>query len=211
MITISFCGFCHFSSLFECFLQVSSHIESTFWVFITSSLKKWTKSFNGFWKFNEFSFLSWEDLTHKEWLWQETLDLSGSGHSQFIFFRQLVHTQDSNNILEWFVILEQFLYSSCCIIVSISHNGGVEHSWSWIQRIDGWINTQFSKSSVQHSGGIQMGECCGRSWIGQVISWHIDCLHRGNWSFSGCCNSFLQCSQIGSEGWLISDSRWNTS
>ena len=33
-------------------------------------------------------------------------------YSQFVFLRQLVHTQDSNNILERLVVLENLL--DCC-------------------------------------------------------------------------------------------------
>lgn len=48
-----------------------------------------------------------EDLGHLEGLGQETLDLAGASHSQFVLLRQLIHTQNGNNILQGFVVLQE--------------------------------------------------------------------------------------------------------
>lgn len=48
-----------------------------------------------------------EDLGHLEGLGQETLDLTGTGHSQFVLLRQLIHTQDGNDVLQGFVVLKE--------------------------------------------------------------------------------------------------------
>lgn len=48
-----------------------------------------------------------EDLGHLEGLRQETLDLAGAGHSQFVLLRQLIHTQNGDDILQGFVVLQQ--------------------------------------------------------------------------------------------------------
>lgn len=47
-----------------------------------------------------------EDLGHLEGLGQETLDLTGAGDSQFVLLRQLVHTQDGNDVLQGLVVLK---------------------------------------------------------------------------------------------------------
>ena len=41
-----------------------------------------------------------EDLGDLEGLRQEPLDLTSTSYGQFVLLRQLVHTQDSDNILE---------------------------------------------------------------------------------------------------------------
>jgi hypothetical protein len=48
-----------------------------------------------------------EDLSNLERLGQESLDLAGASDSQLILLRQLIHTKDSNDILEGLVILWQ--------------------------------------------------------------------------------------------------------
>lgn len=48
-----------------------------------------------------------EDLGHLEGLGQETLDLTGAGHSQLVLLRQLIHTQNGNDILQGFVVLQE--------------------------------------------------------------------------------------------------------
>lgn len=48
-----------------------------------------------------------EDLGHLEGLGQETLDLAGAGNSQFVLLRQLIHTQDSNDVLKGLVVLDR--------------------------------------------------------------------------------------------------------
>ena len=48
-----------------------------------------------------------EDLSNLERLGQESLDLAGASDSQLILLRQLIHTKDSNDILEGLVVLWQ--------------------------------------------------------------------------------------------------------
>ena len=47
-----------------------------------------------------------EYLSDLEGLAQKSLDLTGAGNSQFVIFRQIIHTQDSNDVLKRFVILK---------------------------------------------------------------------------------------------------------
>lgn len=56
---------------------------------------------------HQFTHVAGEDLGHLEGLGQETLDLAGAGHSQLVFLRQLIHTQDGNDILQGFVVLKK--------------------------------------------------------------------------------------------------------
>lgn len=56
---------------------------------------------------DQFAQMSCENFSNLERLRQEALDFTGSGHSQFIFFWQLIHTQDGNDILQRFVILQE--------------------------------------------------------------------------------------------------------
>ena len=46
-----------------------------------------------------FSFQAGELSCHEERLGQESLDLTGTGYDQLVFLGQLIHTEDSNDIL----------------------------------------------------------------------------------------------------------------
>ena len=108
-----------------------------------------------------FSRVSCEDLTHEKWLGQEFLYLSSSSNSQLIFLGQFIHTffiiikktlynkntQNSNNILQTLVILQNFLHSSSSIIMLFSNNNRVHQFRSRIQGVHGRIYTNFSQSS----------------------------------------------------------------
>lgn len=47
-----------------------------------------------------------EDLSHMERLGQEPLDFPCTRHCQLVLFRQLVHTQNGNDILQVLVVLQ---------------------------------------------------------------------------------------------------------
>lgn len=55
-----------------------------------------------------------------------------------------------------------------------------------------------------------MRESGGWGRICQVISWDIDGLDGGNGTLLGGGNSFLHLTHIGGQGWLVTDSGWDT-
>lgn len=70
--------------------------------------------------------------------------------------------------------LEDLLDTTGYIIMLRSHNVGVHDTGGGVQWIHGGVDAQLSNGTGQHSGGIQVSECGGRSRISQVISRHID-------------------------------------
>lgn len=65
------------------------------------------ESFDGIFEGHQLAQVSSEDFSHLEGLGQESLDLTGTSYSQLILLRQLVHTQDSNDILQRLVVLHR--------------------------------------------------------------------------------------------------------
>lgn len=51
-------------------------------------------------KGTSFPHMTCEDLSNLEWLGQETLYFPCTGHSQLVFLRKFIHTQDGNDVLE---------------------------------------------------------------------------------------------------------------
>merc|ERR1712203_1092600 len=100
----------------------------------------------------EFAGMACEYLSDLERLRKETLNLTCTCNGKLVFFRQLVHTQNTDNIR-------------------------VHDTRSGIKRIYSGIDTQFGNGSGQHSGGVQVSECGGRGGISQVISGYINSLY----------------------------------
>ena len=67
------------------------------------------ESIDGLLKSDEFAFVPSEDFCHLEGLWKVALDFPGARHSQFVILWKLIHTQNGDDVLEWFVILQYFL------------------------------------------------------------------------------------------------------
>lgn len=69
---------------------------------------------------NETTLDTSEDLGDLERLRHETLDLTSTLDSQLVLLRQLVHSENGNDILERLVVLEDLLDSGGNIVVLLS-------------------------------------------------------------------------------------------
>lgn len=65
------------------------------------------EALDGFLQGHQFTQMASEDFSHLERLGQETLDLASTSHSKFVLLRQLIHTQNGNDILQGFVVLHR--------------------------------------------------------------------------------------------------------
>merc|ERR1719167_419009 len=134
----------------------------------------------------------------------------GAGDGQLVLLRQLVHTQDGDDILQRLVILQDLLDSSSAGVVFMSNNVGVEDTGRRVKRIDGGVNTQLGDATGQHSRGVQMGEGSGRGGIGQIVSGHINGLHGSDRTLSGGGNSLLHATHVSGQSGLVTDGGRNT-
>lgn len=65
--------------------------------------------------------------------------------------------------------------------MSLSDNVYIQNTGVGVKGIHGWVDTQLSNTSGQHSGGVQVSEGSGRGGISQVVCGHIDSLqHKVN-------------------------------
>ena len=97
-----------------------------------------------------------------------------STYSEFVLLRQLVHAQDSNNILERLVVLKDLLDGSGDIVVFPTDDTGVQHTGLGVQRVDSGVDTQLSDGTGQHSGGIQVGESGSGGRVSQIIGGDVN-------------------------------------
>ena len=86
------------------------------------------KSLNCLANWNITSFQTCKLCRNVEWLGKESLDLSCSGYDQLIFFGKFIHTKNCNDILQFFVFLKNFLYSTGYFIVFFSDNVWIQNT-----------------------------------------------------------------------------------
>ncbi len=72
-------------------------------------------------------------LGNEERLRQETLDLTGSCNNQLVVFGKFIHTQNSDDILEFFITLEYQLYVPGNIIMFLAYDLGSQYPGVGVQ------------------------------------------------------------------------------
>merc|ERR1719245_2117095 len=88
-----------------------------------------------------------ENLGNLERLREESLDLSCSSNLQLVLLRQLVHAQDSNDILQRLIVLQDLLNTSSNLVMLSSNNVGVHDTTGGIQGVHCRINSTLSYGS----------------------------------------------------------------
>ena len=63
--------------------------------------------------------------------------------------RQLIHTQDSNDILEGLVVLQQLLHTSGNIVVLVADDIGVHNSGGGVKRVQSGVDSSLGDRSEQ--------------------------------------------------------------
>ena len=78
----------------------------------------------------------------------------------------------------------------------LTHNSRIKDSRSWLQRIYCRIYTKLHYRTRQYCRGIQMGKRSCRSWVSQVVCWHINRLNRRDGTILGGGDALLQSSHL---------------
>ncbi len=68
------------------------------------------------------SFMTGENFRHVKWLAEETLNLSCPVNGQFVFWTQLVHSKNRDDVLQIFVTLQNALHAACDIVMFFANN-----------------------------------------------------------------------------------------
>ena len=112
-------------------------------------------------------------------------------YGQLVLFRQFVHTQDSDDILEGLVVLKDLLDSSGDIVVFPTNNTGVQHTGLGVKGVDSWVDTQLGDGTRKHGGGIQVSEGGGGGRIGQIVGGDVYGLNGSDRTLLGCSDTLL--------------------
>ena len=145
-----------------------------------------------------------------EGLRKESLDLTSSGNSELVFRREFVHTQNRDNVAEFFVTLQSGLNTTCDRVVLFTDDVRVNLTRSGVKRVNSRINTESCNITRQHNCGVQVAECCSRRRVSQVVSRNVNGLNGGNGTDLRRSNTFLELTHFFSQCRLIAHSGGHT-
>ena len=151
-----------------------------------------------------------EHLRHVERLRQEALHFPGAGHGQFVFFRQFVHAEDGDDVLQFLVLLQDGLHAAGDVIVVFADNHRVEDPRGRVERVHSRVDALFGDRARKHRGRVKVSERRGRRRVGKVVRRNVHGLHRGDRALVGRSDAFLQRAHVGGQCWLVAHGRRNT-
>ncbi len=152
-----------------------------------------------------------EHFGDEERLRQEALDLAARATRQLVFFRQFVHAQDRDDILQRLVALKHLLHLTGNGVGALRRQRAGEHARRRVERVHRRINALGGDVARQHGGRRPSGRT--RSPAPESVkssAGHVDRLHRGDRTLCGGGDAFLQRAHVGGERRLIADRRRNT-
>ena len=76
----------------------------------------------------------------------------------FVFFGEFVHTEDGDDVAQFFVALQHALHAARGVVVFVTDNQRVKLARGGIQRIHRRIDAKLGNLAGKYDGGIQVGE-----------------------------------------------------
>ena len=149
-------------------------------------------------------------MTYLERLRKEPLNLPSSGDLKLVFLGQLVHTQNSDDVLQRLVVLEDLLHTSGDLVMLGSNDVRVHDTAGGVKRVDSGVDSTLGHGSGQHSGGVQVSESGGGGGVSQVVSGHIDGLHGGDGPLLSGGDPLLHAAHVSGQGGLVTHSGGDT-
>jgi hypothetical protein len=108
-----------------------------------------------------------EDLGHVEGLGEETLDLAGAEDGHLVLVGQLVHAENGDDVLQVLVALEHLLDAAGDAVVFLADDFRGERLGGGGERIDGGEERLLGERTLEHDGGVEVGEGVGGRRVGQ--------------------------------------------
>ena len=95
-------------------------------------------------------------LGYAEGLGHEALYLTSTGYDELILVRELVHTQDGDDVLQLLVTLQDLLNLTRYIVMLETNHLGGEDGGAGIQRVYRRVDALGRNVTGQYGGGIQV-------------------------------------------------------
>src|SRR5450755_3916550 len=97
-------------ALLDGFFDGADHIEGGFRQMIVLAFADGAEALDGVGEVDELARRSRENLGNEKRLRQEALDLAGAGDGDLVVFRQFVHAENGDDVLQRFVFLQYLLH-----------------------------------------------------------------------------------------------------
>src|SRR5829696_5942246 len=101
---------CEALGLLDRLLDGADHVEGGLGKVVVLALDQALEALDGVLEGDELAGGAGEDLGDEERLRQEALDLAGARHRHLVLFRELVHAEDGDDVLQRLVALERLLH-----------------------------------------------------------------------------------------------------
>ena len=82
---------------------------------------------------------------------EEPLDLPGPGDGDLVLLRELVHSQDGDDVLQGLVILEDLLDAARDLVVVHADDVGVHDPGRGVEGVDGGVDSQLGNALGEKS------------------------------------------------------------
>ena len=184
-------------------LDGADHVEGLLRQVVVVAVAQALEALDGVGEIDEHAGRAGEHLGDMEGLRQEALDLAGARHGDLVLFRQLVHAENGDDVLQRLVALQDLLHAAGDRVVLLADDQRVEHARGRVERVDGGVDALLGDAARQHGGGVEVGEGGRRRRVGQVVGRHVDRLHRGDRALLRGGDALLQRAHVGGERRLI--------
>src|SRR3989344_3048657 len=174
----------------------SLHVEGTLGLGVVLPLNYFLEAFDCFRERHKFPRNAGEDLGDVEGLGEKALNAAGPSDHLLVGFGQLFHAEDSNDVLQVFISLQNALHLTGDLVMLLSYYLRRQNSRGGIERINGRINAEFDEGTGEHDRRIKVGEGGGRSGVGDIVGRHEHGLHGGNRAFGRRGNPFLEFAHL---------------
>src|SRR6185436_18341828 len=131
---------------------------------VVFAVDQFAESAHGVFELDVLAFKTGELRRDEEGLREEPLDLSRARDRQLVFVRQLVETENRDDVLKIFVTLQHALNVLRSVVVFLTDNARIENARRRSQRIDRRINTQLHDLSRERRDGVEVRERRRRRW-----------------------------------------------
>src|ERR1700712_386167 len=114
--------------LFDRFFDRADHVEGGFRKMVVFAVHQALEALDRVFERNELARRAGEDFGNEERLRQEAFDLACAGDRDLVFFRQLVHPEDGDDVLKRLVALQGRLDLAGDFVVLFADDQRVEHA-----------------------------------------------------------------------------------
>ena len=107
-------------------------------------------------------------MSHLEGLREEPLDLPGPGDGELVLLRELVHTQNGDDVLQGLVVLEDLLDATRDLVVVHADDVGVHDPGCGVKGVHGGVDSQLGDAFLGEESFIHIKHVICSIWFAML-------------------------------------------